>query len=138
MTEFTLGLKIAPCCTGLAGSSVNAPIMFWFAKNGIAFGMGTSRVPGLLSWSCIAVRVPSWVILSITFMPALPMIFPKTVKPPFWLSRIVRLSRALKYHWSVAEWMPWLRAIAIVPLMLPGLFGLGSLRIGAGLSWIGA
>src|SRR5260221_14532801 len=44
---------------------------------------------------------------------------PKTVKPPFWLSRLALLLARLKNHWEVAEFgSPPTLAIAMVPKVL--------------------
>src|SRR4051794_13464643 len=56
---------------------------------------------------------------------------PKTVKPPFWLSRLLELSPRLKKNWSVAllGLLPSL-AMAIVPSRLDRLTGSGSFGTG--------
>src|SRR5262249_27874716 len=56
---------------------------------------------------------------------------PKTVKPPFWLSRLLELSPRLKKNWSVALLgSPPSLAMAIVPRMLERLTGSASLGTG--------
>src|SRR5262249_27732163 len=56
---------------------------------------------------------------------------PKTVKPPFWLSRVLELSARLKKNWSVALLgSPGSLAMAIVPNRLERLTGSGSFCTG--------